>query len=86
MEMFYLSTHLSFFIYGYLASDIIVNDHSDSERGNALSPLHSIFIYIHIKFSQTQQYVPLSFTYHEPLQTLNDKGQSKEQMMRMISV
>ena len=33
-EMFYLTTHSTHFIYGYMASDIImVKDHSDSERG-----------------------------------------------------
>ena len=30
-EMFYLTTHSTHFIYGYMASDI--KDHSDSERG-----------------------------------------------------
>ena len=38
--MFYLTTHSTHFIYGYMASDIIimVKDHSDSERkeGNVL--------------------------------------------------
>ena len=38
-EMFYLTTHSTHFIYGYMASDIImVKDHSDSERGNPLPP------------------------------------------------
>ena len=32
-EMFYLMTHSTHFIYGYMASD-----HSDSERGNPLPP------------------------------------------------
>ena len=36
--MFYLTTHSTHFIYGYMASDM-VNDHSDSEKGN---PLHHI--------------------------------------------
>ena len=31
--MFYLTTHSTHFIYGYMASD-----HSDSEKGNPLSP------------------------------------------------
>ena len=31
-EMFYLTTHSTHFIYGYMASDV-VKDHSDSERG-----------------------------------------------------
>ena len=31
--MFYLTTHSTHFIYGYMASDIImVKDHSDSEK------------------------------------------------------
>ena len=36
--MFYLMIHSTHFIYGYMASDIImVEDHSDSEReGNVL--------------------------------------------------
>ena len=38
--MFYLTTHSTHFIHGYMASDIImVKDHSDSETGNPL-PLH----------------------------------------------
>ena len=32
--MFYLTTHSTHFIYGYMSSYIIVNDYSDSERGN----------------------------------------------------
>ena len=36
-EMFYLMTHLTHFIYGYMASDM-VKDHSDSEKGNPLPP------------------------------------------------
>ena len=36
-EMFYLTTHSTHFIYGYMASDM-VKDHSDSERGNPLPP------------------------------------------------
>ena len=32
-EMFYLTTHSTHFIYGYMASD-----HADSERGNPLPP------------------------------------------------
>ena len=36
-EMFYLTTHSTHFIYGYMASHIImVKDHSDSKRGNLL--------------------------------------------------
>ena len=34
-EMFYLTTHSTHFIYGYMASDM-VKDHSDSKRGNPL--------------------------------------------------
>ena len=36
--MFYFTTHSTHFIYGYMALDIMVQDHSDSERGNPLSP------------------------------------------------
>ena len=36
-EMFYLTTHSTHFIYGYMVKDIMVKDHSDSERGNPLS-------------------------------------------------
>ena len=32
-EMFDLTTHSTHFIYGYMASDIRLKDHSDSERG-----------------------------------------------------
>ena len=45
--MFYLtthSTHFVFFIYGYMASNIIMlKDHSDSERGNPLPPHGLLF-------------------------------------------
>ena len=37
-EMFYLTTHSTHFIYGYMASDIMVKDHSDSEKRNPLPP------------------------------------------------
>ena len=37
-EMFYLTTHSTRFIYGYMASDIMVKDHTESERGNSLTP------------------------------------------------
>ena len=40
-EMFYLMTHSTHFIYGYMASDM-VKDHSDSEKGNPLLP-HRLF-------------------------------------------
>ena len=36
-EMFYLTTHSTHFIYGYMAFNI-VKDHSDSEKGNPLLP------------------------------------------------
>ena len=35
-EIFYLTMHSTHFIYGYMASDIWVKDHSDSEKGNPL--------------------------------------------------
>ena len=37
-EMFYLTMHLTHFIYGYM-----VKDHSDSERGNLLLPYGLLF-------------------------------------------
>ena len=40
--MFYLTTHSTHFIYGYMASDI-VKDHSDSEKGNPLPPHRLLF-------------------------------------------
>ena len=42
-EMFYLTTHSTHFIYGYMASDIMVKYHSDSERGNPLPPHRLLF-------------------------------------------
>ena len=43
--MFYLTTHSTHFIYGYMASDIImVKDHSDSEKGNPLPPHRLLFL------------------------------------------
>ena len=47
-EMFYLTTHSTHFIYGYMASDIMVKDHSDSERGNPLPP-HGLLLSINSK-------------------------------------
>ena len=41
--MFYLTTYSTHFIYGYMASDIMVKDHSDSERGIPLPPLGLLF-------------------------------------------
>ena len=41
-EMFYLTTHSTHFIYGYMASDM-VKDHSDGERGNPLPPRRLLF-------------------------------------------
>ena len=40
--MFYLTTHSTHFIYGYMVSDE-VKDHSDSERRNLL-PLYRFFL------------------------------------------
>ena len=42
MEVFYLATHSTHFIYGYMASDILKNQ-SDSKTGNLLSPLNILF-------------------------------------------
>ena len=41
-EMFYLTTHSTHFIYGYMASDM-VKDHSDNEKGNPLPPHRLLF-------------------------------------------
>ena len=48
-EMFYLMTHLTHFIYGSMASDM-VKDHSDSEKGNPLPP-HRLLLSINSKGS-----------------------------------
>ena len=45
MEMFYLTTHSTNFIYGYGVSHM-VKDHSDSERGNLR---YSVCGMMHIK-------------------------------------
>ena len=44
-EMFYLTTHSTHFIYGYM-----VKDHSDSEKGNPLPP-HRLLLLINSKGS-----------------------------------
>ena len=44
-EMFYLTTHSTHFIYGYM-----VKDHSDSEKGNPLLP-HRLLLSINSKGS-----------------------------------
>ena len=48
-EMFYLTTHSTHFIYGYMASDM-VKHHSDSEKGNPLPP-HRLLLSINSKGS-----------------------------------
>ena len=48
-EMFYLTTHSTHFIYGYMASDM-VKDNSDSEKGNPLPP-HRLLLSINSKGS-----------------------------------
>ena len=49
--MFYLTTHSTHFIYGYMASDIImVKYHTDSDRGNPLS-VHGLLFPINSKGS-----------------------------------
>ena len=42
-EMFYLTTHSTHFIYGYMASALLIKDHTDSERGNPLPPHGLLF-------------------------------------------
>ena len=44
-KMFFLMMNTTHFIYGYMASDIIimVKDHSDSKRGNLLPPHRLLF-------------------------------------------
>ena len=41
-EIFYLTTHSTHFIYGYMASDMVM-DHSDSDKGNPLPPHRLLF-------------------------------------------
>ena len=53
--MFYLTTHSTHFIYGYMESDIwlrlnMVKDDSDSEKGNPLPP-HRLLLSINSKGS-----------------------------------
>ena len=48
-EMFYLTTHSTHFIYGYMASDIWLRT-TDSERGNPLPP-HRLLLLINSKGS-----------------------------------
>ena len=42
-EVFYLTTHSTHFIYGYMASEHMVMDHSDSKRENLLPPHGLLF-------------------------------------------
>ena len=42
--MFYLGTHSTNFIYGYMASDMVMN-HSDSERRNPVPPHELFFLF-----------------------------------------
>ena len=48
--MFYLTTHSTHFIYGYMPSDNMVKDHSDGEKGNPLPP-HRLLLSINSKGS-----------------------------------
>ena len=48
-EMFYVMTHSTHFIFGYMASDM-VKDHTDSKRGNPLLP-HGLLFPINSKDS-----------------------------------
>ena len=51
IKMFYLTTHSTHFIYGYMASyGYMVKDHSDSEKGNPLPP-HRLLLSINSKGS-----------------------------------
>ena len=59
--MFYLTTHLTHIIYGYMASKHMVDDHSDSERGNPMMLLHVLL------FPRVNLYAPSQrkdSTYH----------------------
>ena len=49
-EMFYLTMHSTHFIYGYMDIRHMVKDHSDSEKGNPLSP-HRLLLSINSKGS-----------------------------------
>ena len=42
-EMFYLTMHSTHFIYGYMSVRHMVKDHSDSEKGNPLTPHRLLF-------------------------------------------
>ena len=42
-EVFYLTTHTTHFIYGYMDVGHMVKDHSDSERENSLPPYGLLF-------------------------------------------
>ena len=72
--MFYLTTHSTHFIYGYMASDHMVKDQSDSERGNPLPPLNVLLFPISNKGSfyapsqrQDSTYNGLCYTSHGAL-------------------
>ena len=60
-EMFYLTTHSTHFIYGYMASDM-VKDHSDIEKGNPLPP-HRLLSPVNSKGSFICT-IPQDSTYH----------------------
>ena len=60
--MFYLTTHSTHFIYGYMVSDIMVKDHSDRERGNPLPPLGLLFLLYASSHRQYNTYHGLCYT------------------------
>ena len=43
-NILYLTTHSTHFIYGYMALDIWIKNHSDSEIGNLLQPHRLLFL------------------------------------------
>ena len=64
--MFYLTTHSTHFIYGYVVSDILLKDHSDSEKRNPLPP-HRLLLSINsngsfISHRQDNTYQGLCYT------------------------
>ena len=59
-EMFYLMTHSSYFIYGYM-----IEDHSDSQRGNPRPTLHWLLFSISSKGSFCMQDSPCRTGWNE---------------------
>ena len=82
--MFYLTTHSTNFIYGYMASDM-VKDHSDSEKRNPLPP-HRLPVTINSKGSFICTIPHKDSTYHDLCYTSRGALAPKHRLPRVMNI